>query len=120
MNNIYLCWKYLGNMLKYILFACLVACSFVGTPVYGMPEAEENAEMASATMSNTPKIKLTIRNKTVRVQNAEGLTMDIYSLTGAKVTSLRIDSSDKSLTLNVPQGIYIIKVGNVVRKASIA
>ena len=46
--------------------------------------------------------------------------MDIYSLTGAKVTSLRIDSSDKSLTLNVAQGIYIIKVGNVVRKASIA
>lgn len=105
-------------MLKYILLFCFVIPGFFGIPAYGMSVCEDNAEITSISKDEMPKIKLTFRGKTVRIQNAEGLTMDVYSLTGAKVTSLRIDSSDKSVALNIPQGIYIIKVGNVVRKAS--
>ena len=42
-----------------------------------------------------------------------------YKVTGMKVMNIRVDGSDKSYHLNLPQGCYIVKVGNVVRKIAL-
>lgn len=57
---------------------------------------------------------------TLRVTGASGYTLNVYSITGSRVLCQKIDSDDKSWNLNLLLGVYIVKVGNVVRKISIA
>ena len=46
--------------------------------------------------------------------------LNVYSITGSRVMCQKIDGDDKSWNLNLLHGVYIVKVGNVVRKISIA
>ena len=56
----------------------------------------------------------------VRVQNAEpGSQMEVYNIVGVKLTTIRIDSTDVTVQVNLPKGYYIFKIGNVVRKVVI-
>lgn len=58
--------------------------------------------------------------KRVRVQNAEpGSQMEVYNIVGVKLTTIRIDSTDVTVQVNLPKGYYIFKIGNVVRKVVI-
>ena len=57
---------------------------------------------------------------TLRVTGASGYTLNVYSITGSRVMCQKIDGDDKSWNLNLLHGVYIVKVGNVVRKISIA
>ena len=43
----------------------------------------------------------------------------VYNITGVKVSTHRVESDDFTLTLNVERGIYIVKVGKVVRRITI-
>lgn len=62
-------------------------------------------------------ITLTVTGSAVRIQNAvPGSLMEVYNILGVKITSMRIDSIDKTVTLNLSKGYYIFKIGNVVRK----
>lgn len=65
-----------------------------------------------------PEIIITVTdNTTVRIQNAPvDSVMEVYNIVGVKVTSEKIDSSDKTVTLNLSKGYYILKIENVVRK----
>lgn len=62
---------------------------------------------------------LTVQNSTVTVTGAAGQTLEVVSLTGKSLLTVRIDSPSQRIDLNVPKGCYIIKVGKVVRKVSI-
>ena len=62
---------------------------------------------------------LTVQNSTVTVTGAAGETLEVVSLTGKSLMTVRIDSPSQRIDLNVPKGCYIIKVGKVVRKVSI-
>lgn len=63
---------------------------------------------------------ITVSGTTIRVQNATpGSTMEVYDILGVKITSVRIDTADKTVTLNLPKGYYIFKVGDTVRKVVI-
>ena len=64
-------------------------------------------------------VNMSIRGSQVRVQNADGMTLEVYNLTGVRVSQIRIDSSDKQISLNLTHGCYILKVGKVVRKVTI-
>ena len=64
-------------------------------------------------------ILITTKNNQVRVQNAEGLTLDLYNVAGVKVAAYRVDSDDKTITLNLNRGIYIAKVGKVARRINL-
>lgn len=55
----------------------------------------------------------------IRVTNAEGQNLEVFNLTGVRITSVRLDSEDKTVTLNLGRGCYILKVGKVVRKVTI-
>lgn len=83
--------------------------------------AAEQPEEPS-TINNAPmqeEVSLSLRGRELRVINGEGKTLDIYNVTGIKVTSLRIDSPDKTLMLSMERGIYIIKIGKTARRINV-
>lgn len=67
----------------------------------------------------TSAITISVNGKSVHVTGANGADLEIYNLTGSKVGRYHIDSNDKTFSLNLPKGCYILKVGGVVRKTSI-
>lgn len=59
-------------------------------------------------------------DSSVRVQNAEpGSQMEVYNIVGVKLSTIRIDSTDTTLRMNLSKGYYIFKIGNIVRKVVI-
>ena len=70
--------------------------------------------------SSMDEIAITVRGNQLRVQRADGLSLSVYNITGVKVAAHRVDGDDFFLTLNVERGIYIVKVGKVVRRITIA
>ena len=48
-----------------------------------------------------------------------GSQMEVYNIVGVKLTTIRIDSTDVTVQVNLPKGYYIFKIGNVVRKVVI-
>ncbi len=82
-----------------------------------------NAFAAAEEMMALPEqestVTMTVSGSNVRVCGAEGETLDIYNLAGVKVKSIRIESADKTFTLSLSKGCYILKIGDVARKMSI-
>ena len=62
---------------------------------------------------------LTVQNSSVTVTGAVGQTLEVVSLTGKCLMTVRIDSPSQRIDLNVPKGCYILKVGKIVRKVTI-
>ncbi len=81
------------------------------------PVAEIPMSMETSSMD---EITITVRGNQLRVQRADGLSLSVYNITGVKVAMHRVDGDDFSLTLNVERGIYIVKVGKVVRRITIS
>ena len=96
------------------LFLIAFALTWLAAPVSTYAQAESDAVENSLS-----GITLTVNGTKVHVTGANGENMEIFNLTGDKVSSISIDSADKSLTLTLPKGCYILKVGKVVRKISI-
>jgi hypothetical protein len=64
-------------------------------------------------------INITVNGQTVIVTGAQGQTLEVVSLTGRRVMTVKIDSPAQKVELNIPKGCYILKVGKVVRKVSV-
>ena len=69
--------------------------------------------------SEVVETRFYVTGQNVRVQNGSNQMLEIYNLTGVRVAAFRIDSEDKTISLNLPKGVYILKVGQVVRKISL-
>ena len=86
------------------------------------PVAAENMPVALGNTSeqteNTPKYYVSGQN--VRIQNGSGQMLEVYNVLGVRILSFRIDSEDKTINLNLPKGIYILKLGKFVRKISLS
>lgn len=98
------------------LLVIILSLSFI-TPQM----AHANFFFASAIetfMENTDP-SITLNGTNLRVLNGAGLTMEIFNITGIKVTTLKIDSNDKTFNLNLNRGCYIVKIGKISRKISI-
>ena len=65
------------------------------------------------------EVTITVSGQMVTISGAQGETLEVISLTGRKVMSVRIDSPAQRIELGVPKGVYILKVGKVVRKVSL-
>lgn len=62
-------------------------------------------------------VEINVNRSVVHITGAEGQVMEVISLTGRHVMSVRIESPAQRIELtNIPKGCYIIKVGKVVRK----
>lgn len=65
-------------------------------------------------------VGITVNQSTLTVTGANGMVLEIVSLTGRPVASYKIESPSQRVELNnLPKGCYILKVGKVVRKFSI-
>lgn len=78
------------------------------------PAAEATALQAAA------EVQLSVARKTVHVRNAQGLTLEVYNLTGVRVATVHIDTPDKQLTLNLDKGLYILRIGTLTRKVQLS
>ena len=77
-------------------------------------------EMGVAELMEQDKgVSISIDNNVVRVSGATGMTLEVVSLTGRPVTTVKIDSPNQRVELNLPKGCYILKVGKVVRKVTL-
>lgn len=64
-------------------------------------------------------INITINQQTVIVSGAQGQTLEVVSLTGRRIMTVKIESPSQKVELNIPKGCYILKIGKVVRKVSV-
>ncbi len=97
------------EMKKIILVALPLALAL--SPISMVAQSDhESVEMT------TSGITLTVNGNVVRVSGAQGEVMKVFNLTGAEVSTMRIDGTEKTVTLNLPKGCYLLKVGKLVRK----
>ncbi len=99
-------------MKKFYIITLTLVMAFAPLPILAEP-ASDGIEMSVSGIS------LSIKDGNVHIVGANGEVMEIFNLTGAKVTTVRIDSNDKTFALNLQKGCYLIKVGKIVRKISI-
>ena len=65
-------------------------------------------------------ITISVSQSTIVVTGASGMVLEVVSLTGRPVASVKIESASQRVELNnLPKGCYILKVGKVVRKVNI-
>ena len=102
-------------MKRFTLFL-LIIFSFLSQPVILAQEGRKYLPIDNEQTSVT----LTVTGNNVRVQYAaSGSLLEVYNVLGQKVTSIKIDSADKTITLNLPKGWYILKIENIARKVAI-
>ena len=65
------------------------------------------------------EVTIVVEGNTVSVNGAEGLVLEIISLTGRKVAQYEINSPSQRIELNLTKGCYVFKIGKVVRKVAI-
>lgn len=93
----------------WIIALALLLC---GAPTIAHGQSDE-PQMEVEAMS------MNIQGNRIHIFNAEGKTLEIYNLTGLRVSVIRIDSNDKQIALTLSRGCYILKVGKLVRKITI-
>ena len=79
------------------------------------------SEMADYTIEQAidEEITIAIHGQSVTISGAQGQTLEVISLTGRKVMTVKIESPAQRIDLNVPKGCYILKIGKFVRKVSL-
>jgi hypothetical protein len=77
-------------------------------------------EMGVAEMVEPDRaITLVVEGSNVQVNGASGMVLEVVSVTGRHVASVKIESPAQRVELNLPKGCYILKVGKVVRKVTL-
>jgi hypothetical protein len=64
-------------------------------------------------------ISIDVDGNKVDVKGANGMVLEVISITGRQVASYKIDSPAQRVELGVPKGCYILKIGKVVRKITV-
>lgn len=81
---------------------------------------ESNAEYAAYGSSLLVEPSLTVRGNVLHIQNAQGSALEVYDVTGKRVILQSIESNDKTVTLNLNKGCYIVRIGKLTRKISLS
>ena len=56
---------------------------------------------------------------TLHVSGANGQTLQVYTVAGICILNFKVDGMDKRFDLPLPKGVYIVKIGKIVRKISV-
>ncbi|MBR1668657.1 MAG: T9SS type A sorting domain-containing protein [Bacteroidaceae bacterium] len=100
--------KSLHNTVKVLL---LMIC--LSMPVAMMAQ---DVQQSPVEMEQNP-ISISVSGSNLRVKNAEGLVVEVFSLTGEKVYTQRVEGVSKSFDLGqLQRGYYIVKIGKFTRK----
>lgn len=82
---------------------------------------EAATPVATETESITlDEITIKAEGRRIVVSGAEDQTLEVFNIAGVKVAAYGIDSPEKTITLSVPRGVYILRVGKVARKVNIS
>lgn len=83
-------------------------------PTFAMESADnDNIE------NNMSAVTFVVSGNTVRVSGTNGEDIEVFNLTGVKITTIKTDTTGKTFTVNLQKGCYLLKIGKVVRKISI-
>lgn len=84
------------------------------------PAIAQRSERVSSSISQETVVAVYQKGKLLILQNAPiGEKLNILSIVGVCVFEKRIDSTYMEISLELPRGYYIVKVGNIVRKIAI-
>ena len=100
--------KPLHNMLQILL---LMVC--LSAPVAMMAQDVQQSQVEM----EQNQISISVNGSNLRVKNADGLVIEIFSLTGEKVYNQLIEGSSKTIGLaHLQRGYYIVRIGKFTRK----
>ena len=103
-------------MMKRLLILSLAVSMMLSVPV--LVKAAE-AEMLQTEQTLDDDITISVNGQWVTVNGAQGLTLEVVSLTGRQIKTIKIESPAQRIELNIPKGCYILKIGKVVRKVAV-
>lgn len=109
-----------SDMVKKILSTFVFTFLFIISS-YAFSEVNVGDTYASVSEFNSNEnISITLVGNKLKVQNAAGETLDIYSITGAKVATYKIEHNEQVISIDLGKGCYIVKVKSIARKISIS
>lgn len=98
----------------------LLILSLAGLLAATIPTITSASEMEFAAVEQVDSpVSISVSGQTVLVSGAQGETLEVVSLTGRQLMTVKIESPAQRVELNVPRGCYILKVGKVVRKIQV-
>ena len=103
-------------MTKRLLILSMAVSMMLSVPV--LVKAAE-AEMLQTEQTLDDDITISVNGQWVTVTGAQGLTLEVVSLTGRQIKTIKIESPAQRIELNIPKGCYILKIGKVVRKVAV-
>ncbi len=93
-----------------MVFAIACVC------VQGVQAQQVREDVAQKTVEQSA-LSVAINGNTIRIQNASpGAQLEVYSVLGVRVLVVKLDAPDKTFTLNLSKGCYMLKIENVARK----
>lgn len=107
--------KTVDKMKKFLIYTLFAAMLL---PVSVAASASEPEALLQEQI-DADKISISVNQSMLCVNGASGLVLEVVSLTGRPVASIKIESPSQRVELNLPKGCYILKIGKVVRKVSI-
>ena len=106
-------------MKKYLL-SIIAFLTLSATPTWASQVTTSPALASEIEVCSQENISIELSGNRLRVRNASGELLEIYSVTGKKVASYRVECSDQTFQLDLGKGCYIVKVQSVARKISIS
>ena len=106
----YICMR----MIKRLLIITFSLAAFWLVPVTASAAPAYFAGVMELT--DEQEVDVVYSEGTLTVTGAEGLVLQVVTVTGNVVLHKRIDSPEQKIELNIPKGCYIVKVGKVVRR----
>ena len=103
-------------MTKRLLILSLAVSMMLSVPV--LVKAAE-AEMLQTEQTLDDDITISVNGQWVTITGAQGLTLEVVSLTGRQIKTIKIETPAQRIELNIPKGCYILKIGKVVRKVAV-
>ena len=103
-------------MIKRLLIFSFALSMMLSAPLF-VSAAE--VEMIPQEQTIEDDITISVNGQWVTINGAQGLTLEVVSLTGRLVKTVKIESPAQRIELNVPKGCYILKIGKVVRKVAV-
>lgn len=103
-------------MKKKLIIMTAAAALLLATPTMAAPMVMELG-VAEQVDETAPTIN--VDGNTVSIIGANGMTLEVVSLTGRAVATYKIESPAQRIELNLPKGCYILKVGKTVRKVTL-
>ena len=103
-------------MIKRLLIFSVALSMMLSAPAFAWAA---EAEWLQQEQTIEDDISISVNGQWVTISGAQGLTLEVVSLTGRLVKTVKIESPSQRIELNVPKGCYILKIGKVVRKVAV-